>query len=286
MNTTEAVLAHAEALDGRISLAARDLRSGRTILFHPDRKCPTASVIKLPILVHTLLLVREGKLSLDAPVVLRPGDARPGSGILKDLKPGLRLTLHDACMLMIAVSDNTATNLVLDVVGIEPVNQRMASLGCRNTKLFRKVFSPGPPVSRENARYGLGVTTPRDMLRLLTAIYRGAVGGPETSAQVRSYLRAQQGRDGIPRLLPSTWEYEGKGGAIETARNDVGYVIGPDGTAIALAIFCIDLKANIWTADNPGWLAIAGVASDVCRAFGHHVSSPEARHPSFPGRGG
>lgn len=262
-----AIRAIVDRLEGEVSLAARDLRTGRTILLHPDRLCPTASVIKLPILVHTVLLAQEGHLSLDEPVLYAAEEKTPGSGILKDLTPGLQLPLRDLCTLMIALSDNTATNLVLDRVGVEPVNMRMQALGFRHTRLFRKVFSQGPPVSRQNARYGLGVTTPRDMIRLLSALYFGTIGSRETSELVRTFLRAQQGRDGIPRYLPPEWTYEGKGGAVNSVRNDVGIVADPDGLAIALAIFCTDMPRPLWTADNPGWIAIGRLARAIVQNF-------------------
>lgn len=273
----------AAEFEGRICLAARDMRTGEHILYHADSRCPTASVIKLPILIHTLLLASEGAVSLDQTLILRDGDARPGSGILKELTPGLRVTLRDACMLMIALSDNTATNMVLDVVGVEPVNERMARLGCRQTRLFRKVFAEGPPVSRENARYGLGVTTPRDMLRLLTALYRGRIGSPELSASVRSFLGAQQYHDAIPRYLPPQWRYEGKGGAVDAVRNDVGFVTAPDGHTIALAVFCNRMPRPLWTADNPGLIAIARCARAVCEHF-HPTLGSEGVSPQEGGR--
>jgi len=257
----------AAEFEGRICLAARDMRTGERILYHADSRCPTASVIKLPILIHALLLASDGGIALDQVLTLGEGDARPGSGILKELTPGLRLTLRDACMLMIALSDNTATNMVLDAVGIEPVNERMARLGCRQTRLFRKVFAEGPPVSRENARYGLGVTTPREMLRLLEGLYWGRIGSPELSASVRSFLAAQQYRDAIPRYLPPEWKYEGKGGAVDAVRNDVGLVTTPDGQTIALAVFCNRMPRPLWTADNPGLIAIARCARAICEHF-------------------
>jgi beta-lactamase class A len=254
-------------LDGEVSLSAKDLKTGRTIAYHADRKCPTASVIKLPILAHVVLLAREGSLSLEETVTLRDADKTPGAGILTQLSSGLKITLRDACMLMIALSDNTATNLLLDRVGIEGVNTRMREMGLSQTKLFRKVYSSDPPVSAENRRYGLGVTTPREMLRLLTMIYEGRVGDKDSCAQMRHFLGAQQYRDGIPRLLPPTYLFQGKSGAVDRVRNDIGYVIVPDGTTVALAIFCQNLGTVLWTEDNPALLTIARLSQEIVRFF-------------------
>lgn len=266
MHTTQENIERiAEELDGEVALAARNLSTGRTLVFHADRKCPTASVIKLPILAHTVLLAREGALSLEETVTLTDADKTPGSGILTQLSAGLKITLRDACMLMIALSDNTATNLILDRIGIEGVNARMRELGLSQTKLFRKVYCSDPPVSAENRRYGLGVTTPREILRLLTLIYEGRVGDPDSCALIRYFLGAQQYRDGIPRLLPSDYLFQGKSGAVDRVRNDIGYVIVPGGPTIALAIFCKNLRTVLWTEDNPALLTIARISREIVR---------------------
>jgi beta-lactamase class A len=258
-----------EECPGELCLAAADLSTGRTIELNADRKCATASVIKLPILVHVLLLAEEGVFSLEETVALTNEEKVPGSGILTHLSAGLVLPIRDLCILMTALSDNTATNMLLERVGIAPVNARMRDLGLRETTVFRKAYSPDNPVSPENARYGFGVTTPREMLRLLTELYAGRTGTPETSAAMRAILAKQQHRDGIPRLLPAGCLFEGKSGAVDLVRNDVGLVTLPDGRTFALALFCNGLPAPLWTADNPGTLAIARAA----RAIIDHYSA-------------
>ncbi len=262
--TLEAIEAE---MGGRLSVAAMHIDTRRTTLWHADRKRPTASVIKLPILVHAMMLHHEGSLSLDESVSLKESDKKPGSGVLTLLTEGLTLPIRDACMLMIAVSDNTATNLVLDRVGIDAVNDRMGVLGCPKTKLFRKVYSEGPPVCPENARYGLGVTTARDMLRLLRMLYDGDIGDASVCRRIRAYLASQHYRDGIPRLLSPEWTYEGKTGAVDAVRNDVGFISSPTAGTIALAVFCSNLPGPMWTADNPGLLAIARVARAIAEGW-------------------
>lgn len=254
-------------VQGDISLAAKDMKTGAVVLYHADRKCPTASVVKLPILVHTLLLDMEGALSLTDTVTLTDTDRVPGSGILTQLSAGLKLSLRDACTLMIALSDNTATNLLLNLVGIQAVSDRMLALGYPHTKLFRKVYSSGLPVSEENRRYGLGVTTPRDMIRLLADIHSGRIGNKPTCAHIRAFLATQQYRDGIPRYLSASCKFQGKGGAVDAVRNDVGYITVSEGHDIALAIFCQKLRKPLWTADNPGLLAIARLSRALVDHF-------------------
>src|SRR5205823_2672570 len=100
MSIEQRVAEIAAGFDGEISLAAKDLRTGEAVYVHADRKCASASVIKLPILVHVVLAGEEGLLSLDEPLSLRDEDKVPGSGILTQLSAGLRITILDACVLM------------------------------------------------------------------------------------------------------------------------------------------------------------------------------------------
>jgi beta-lactamase class A len=244
---------------GEISLAMRDLQTGRTVAYHADRMVMTASVIKLPILVHVALAVREGSLSWETELKLTEEEIVGGSGVLNVLTPGLSLTLRDVCTLMTVVSDNTATNMVIEHLGVEAINRRMRSLGLPRTTLNRKSYSADTP-SLLCTKYGLGVTTPNEMLRLLTRLANGTLGDAETSADILSLLAKQQYRDGIPRLLPADWKYAGKTGSVNPVRNDVGVVTAPDGRRFALAIFVQKLPVVLWTADNPGLLAIARLA--------------------------
>ncbi|HZO90908.1 MAG TPA: serine hydrolase [Chthonomonadaceae bacterium] len=246
-----------------ISLAARNLQTGEMVGYHADRKVSTASVIKLPILVHVALAVREGRLSWGETLTLLEAEKVGGSGILTSLTAGLALPLRDACTLMIILSDNTGTNMVIDHVGIEPVNARMRALGLPRTTLFRKAYSQSAVVSRAEARFGLGVTTPHEMVRLLTLLAEGKVGDAETSADILKILEGQHYRESIPRLLPAEWKYAGKTGALNHVRNDVGLVTLPDGRRFALALFCQNIPGVLWTADNPGHLALARIARRV-----------------------
>lgn len=247
-------------LGGAIHIAARDMQTGDTLFYHADRKVKTASTIKFPMLIHVVMAVQEGRLSWDEKLVLTDAEKVDGSGILLQLTAGLELSLRDVCTLMTVVSDNTATNMVIERIGIEPINARMRALGLPQTTLFRKAYSPDTPQSR---RYGLGVTTAREMLRLLTLLAEGTLGSPETCADLISILAGQHYRDCIPRLLPADWTYAGKTGAVDPVRNDVGMITAPDGRRFLLSIFCQEIPIVLWTADNPGMLAIARLARSL-----------------------
>ncbi|MDD5544512.1 MAG: class A beta-lactamase-related serine hydrolase [Acidobacteriia bacterium] len=269
------------AFKGHVTLAAKNLKTGETIEIRADEKVQTASVIKLPILIETFYQARQNQVSLDSYVILDKDNRVPGSGILQDLSDGLILTLQDAATLMIVLSDNTATNLVIDTVGIGNVNARMQSLGARNTKLFKKVFLPAPQTSEEQKKYGLGVTTAADMLHLLEMLARGDVVDRAGSDAVIAILKKQRDRDGIPRYISyddlgqntGGVEVANKTGALDHVRNDVGLVFTKHGT-YALAIFAGDSPDTRWTADNAATLTIARIAKVL---FDHFEESQTGR---------
>lgn len=246
--------------EGRISYAAENFDNGRAISFGGGNKHATASIIKLPILVHALLCVEEGTLSLDRPIKLVESEKTPGSGILTHLTDGLTIPVRDVLMLMNILSDNTATNMMIDLLGVDPINQRMRQLGLRVTTLFRKVYSSDLSIPEENLKFGLGVTTPDEMLSLLKLIATDQLGLETEQLLLRDILSKQFYKDGIPRMLPTEFKYEGKTGAVDAVRNDVGIVTTPNGVQIAIAIFVDKLPVPNWTADNPGLIAIAKLA--------------------------
>lgn len=151
----------------------------------------------------------------------------------------------------------------------------MQELGFTATKLFARVFRPNPVPSEENKRYGLGVTTPRDQLHLLESIQNGSLFSGEVGAQARQFMAAQHYRDGIPRLLPPEYKFQGKSGAVDAVRNDVGLLTIAEGHEIALAIFCQKIPVVLWTVDNPGLLAIAQLSKALVTHFVENVREKE-----------
>lgn len=242
---------------GRLAFALHDLRADTQLAHRADEPVATASVIKLPILAHVALAVAEGALRWEEQLVLRDPAKVGGSGILKELGAGLSLSLRDLCTLMTALSDNTATNMLIDHVGRAAINARSESLGLARTRLLRPAFSPDTEESRP---YGLGVTTPGELAGLLARLARRQIGDAATAGAILGFLAAQQDRAAIPRLLGQGWSYAGKTGAIEQLRADAAILSDATGPRYALAAFCTDLPAIDWGPDNPGLLAIARLA--------------------------
>jgi beta-lactamase class A len=237
---------------GRISFAFAS--ETETLSHRADEPVNTASTYKLPLLVHLALSVAEGELSWDLPLRLTDALKSRGSGVLRSLTPGLELPLRDVCHLMIALSDNTATDMIVDRFGLEGANARIRSLGLERTMLLRQdatldAFGRPP--------FATGVTTPNEMVGLLEKIASGSLGPPGAMAPVLEMLAAQHDRSTIPRYLPPGWSYAGKTGCDPDLRADVGLVRNPQGQRFVLALYCEFPASSDWSLENPGTLALA-----------------------------
>jgi beta-lactamase class A len=221
-----------------------------------DEVVATASTYKLPLLIHLALLVYEGKLSWDMPLRLTDALKSRGTGVLRALHSGLELTLRDVCHLMTVLSDNTATDMLVDRFGLEDVNARLRRLGLERTTLLRQ-DSTSDGSSR--APFATGITTPNEMVALLQRLAMGSFG-PGVSKDVLEMLGLQNDQSMIPRYLPSGWSYAGKTGCDSDLRVDVGLVRDPQGQGFVLALFCKFPTSNDWSLENPGTLALARLA--------------------------
>ena len=182
---------------GEVAFAATNLATGEEVGRDPDRVMPTASVFKLPLLVEGFRQVDEGALDLDARVTLRAEDVTMGSGILRDFGPGLQPTLRDLAMMMIVVSDNGATNLLLDRVGgPHRVNATMRELGWPSVVIHRRI------AFGEIATAGdLAEAAPRDLMHLAAALAREALISPEASRAMLAILGRQRYLEQAPRFV-------------------------------------------------------------------------------------
>jgi beta-lactamase class A len=218
-------------------------------------------VIKLPILVELFHQIERGPLKLSDPVMLVAADQRPGSGVLQFLSTPHQLTINDAATLMIILSDNTATNLIIDKVGIRNVNARMDSLGLKTTRLHAKVFL-GTATTIDTAatnKWGFGVTTPMDIAEILTRLYRGQIVSDTASKQMVRMLRNNFEYEMIPRYLPAGVSVAHKTGALNASRHDCGIVFSKQRDYV----LCILTKENVdqsWRVDTEARVMIADVA--------------------------
>jgi beta-lactamase class A len=234
-SAVETVILDAEGTDGVIGVAVRGA-GGELFARHGDRRFRAASTIKVPIMIETYRQIERGALSLDDRHILSEEEFVPGSGVLSHLRPGLELTLADLLSLMIAVSDNTATNLILDLTGLDAVNATMQELGMTNSVLGRRILgrlpNPGDP---ENW------ATPRDFALVIDAIIHGSAAGPENCAAMLSTLEQQGEIRRISRFLDgSGLRWGTKPGDLPGVYNDVGFVASDQGT-LSIAVFTENL---------------------------------------------
>ena len=254
---------------GRVNLFAKNLDTGETYALNPDERVRTASTIKIAVMIEAFARVAEGKAKWTDEVVLTKEKKVSGSGILGELSDGLRLTLRDAVNLMMILSDNTATNLVLDVLTTDAVNARMESLGFKQIKIMRKVGSGGESMAGkdpENKKFGLGFATPREMVLVMEKLERGEIISPAVSKEMIDLMKREQGRNAIGRSLwnvPMASKY----GALDRLRSAVAILYTKKGK-IAMAISCDDMPETMWSVDNPAYLLMSRVSEVLADGLG------------------
>ena len=240
---------------GKVWIYAKNLDTGKDFSLRGDEQVRTASTIKLPIMAETFRQVESGKLKWTDEIILTKDKKKGGSGILFEFSDNTKIDLKTALHLMIVVSDNTATNLVLDKVTSDSVNDFMDELGLKQTRSLRKVFGGGESkilkTDEKMKAFGLGVSTPKDMVKLLEMIENGKLVSKEASAEMLTILKRQQYKDGIGRGLPDAVQSASKSGSLDKLRSDVGIIYTPRGR-IAMAITTDDMPDVFYNQQNPG----------------------------------
>lgn len=259
----DALLPLIEAHDGIVAAVARHPATGTEFRYQADRPMPTASLVKLPVMVAAYAAAHAGRLSLADRLELAAGDVVPGSRVLDKFSPGAGFTLGDAIRMMIAESDNTATNLVLARVGIEAVNETMAGLGLDGIRIHSPVYRGGESVDAEGSRqFGLGRGTAGEFTTLVERIEsrdlerRGVVGQGACAAML-AHLRACEDRGVSPRDLPAGVRVAHKTGFVPGTRTDAGLLE----TKAGPIAFCI------LTTENRDRRGPGGAADDLAARF-------------------
>ena len=261
-----------EAHQGKVGIAVKNLKTGESYFYHADEPMSTASLIKFPIMVETYRQAAEKKVDLDAPVTLTKADKVPGSGILTDhFSDGATFPLRDAVHLMIVFSDNTATNLVLDKIGIGSTAETMEKMGYPNTKAHSKVYRRDTTINLERSkRFGLGSTSAGEMVRLCEALQKGELVSPEASAEMRKHMEACDDKIKFPRFLPEGTKIAFKTGSIDASRTAAGIIDTPGGP-VALCVMTDENKDQRWVTDNAG----DRLCADVARVVYDYFPTPE-----------
>ena len=292
----EQIRAIATAHHGDVALFAENLKTHETVAISPDTPVQTASVIKLAILYEALEQVRSGKAHFEDKITLTKADQVQGSGVLLFFDTPLSLTLKDVLTMMIVMSDNSATNLVIDHLGLENIDARIAKLGLKDTYLYKKVFTPPPTgvvMPADQKKFGLGKTTAREMAMVMTKIVDCELAEPGSQTQADDsklclvalkMLHVQFYRNAIPRYLDgmpgaTSDSIANKTGSLDAVRNDVAAISTKNGMVV-ISAFTFNNKDHSWGAEQEGELTIARLARSIIQSW-----SPEGL-AAWPGASG
>jgi beta-lactamase class A len=261
-------------LDGVMGVAIEDLTTGDHFFLHEDEVFAQASSIKITVLANLYLQAQQGKLKLTDLYTVQSSDLVPDSDIMGGLTPGVtRLTLRDLATMMVAVSDNSATNVLIDRVGMPNVNAMLDSLALTHTRLRRKMMDlQAAKEGREN------ISTPHEMMILLDAIYHGKILNKESTADFFTMLSTNK-NSWIPRDLPAGLKIADKPGALEAVRNDSGIVF-VEGRPYVICVMTSFLRN-----ERDGEEAITKVSLDTWRMFDRLSRATEYGRVVSPGNG-
>lgn len=270
---SQALNARIEGFQGKVSLYAKNLDTGESIGIRATDPVRTASTIKLPIMLAVFDAVAKGRAKWNEPLTVTSEEKVSGTGIITSaISDGVQLPLRDVVNLMIMLSDNTATNMVLERFSANAVNAYLDSIGVKTTRSMRKVRGDGNQLKTpagysaagklaENQKYGLGMSTPRDMVTILEKLERGEAVSPEASKEMLSILRRCQDNTGVRRKLAGV-PIANKTGSLDALRSDVALVYSKGGR-IAIAITVDDMPKADYTPDNVGSVLIADLAKMI-----------------------
>jgi beta-lactamase class A len=273
------VAALTKGFEGQVFLYAKNLDTGAEFARGADERVRTASTIKVPILCALASEIAAGRVSWEERIPLAASDKISGSGVMRELSEGTALSVRELANLMIVVSDNTATNLLLDRITTDTVNDYLDTIGIRQTRSLRKVRSGNSPPKagsegwsragrlEENQRFGLGVATPREMVRLLEMLEQGKVVSAGASKDILATLRRQQFKDGIGRRAEG-FEVASKSGSLDALRSDVGIAYTKAGR-IAIAITVDGMPKTDYSPDNAGNILIWEITKVLIEELAH-----------------
>ncbi len=220
--TFEKIKFIADTSNGVIGVAVKNLETGETFLINENLVFPQGSAIKIPVLIEVLKQANEGKFKLTNKIKIEKGHQVGGSGVLKEFGDGLsELSIYDLCVLMITVSDNTATNILIDLVGMENVNKTLEKLGFKNTKLQRKMIRPDA-----SARGEENLSTPFEAMKFMEMLYKGEIINKEISNQALEILKKDK-EGNLRKYLPANVQIANKPGGIEGVACEWGIVLLP-----------------------------------------------------------
>ena len=263
------------SLDGVMGVAIEDLNSGQKYLLRGDDVFPQASSIKIAVLAELYRQAQQGKLKPTDVYTVKASDLVADSPIMNGLTPGVtQVTLRDLATMVVAVSDNSAANILIDRVGIESVNSLLDSLGLAHTRLRRKMMDlKAASEGREN------ISTPSEMMTLLDDVYRGKVLNKPLSEDFFRLLSTKK-NSWIPRELPEDLKVADKEGELEGVRNDSGIVF------LENRPYILSVMTTYLRRERDGEEAISEISLDAYRMFDRLARASEYGRVISPSNSG
>jgi beta-lactamase class A len=263
---------------GHVAIAVEDVATGVTTGINPGREMPAASTIKIPVMVEVFRQLVAGDFDLNTKITLRKSDRDWGYGKLCDAHIGSTYTVSRLLSLMIDVSDNTATNMLIRRVGRQRINATMLELGLTHTRLGDFIRSQGP------IRWALR-SSPADMMHLLGAMAKDQLVDEWSSRAMIAILRGQHHNGLLPEPLPPGTDIAHKTGTLHDTLNDVGIVYGDGDDPYVIAVMTTDLPTL-----DAGRRFIRGVSKMAYAALGKFAewrgdttfTSPERQGAQLP----
>jgi beta-lactamase class A len=263
----------AGAHHGVVGYTVHDIDTGERLERRGDETFPTASLIKVAVLVTVFDLVEQGQLSLDDPLTLLKIDKVPGSGILQFMHDNATLTVRDAAWLMTTTSDNTATNLLLDRIVIRRVWAKMEKLGLPHTKVHSKVYLRMASVAMDSSvKYGLGVTTPNEMSHLFALLADGKAVGAKADSTMLDFLAHNEDAQLMQRYVDGL-AVPHKTGATDQVRTECA--LFPLQSRVVACVLTKENQDQRWLIDNEAQLTMAHMGDAIARAWPRSPRPPE-----------
>jgi beta-lactamase class A len=256
----------AAAHHGTVGYVIHNIDTGERLTLRPDTTFPTASLIKVTVLVTLFDLVEHDSMSLDDPIRVQHIDKVPGSGMLQFLHNNIEVTVRDAAFLMATVSDNTATNLLIDKIGIRRIWAKTESLGLPHTKIHAKVFrrSTTTLAPDSSTKYGLGVTTPNEMARLFELMARGQAVSARADSTMLDILSDNMNGNMLQRYDDGV-RFAHKDGEDDDTRTECGIFWLQ--SRVIVCVLTKDNQDQRWMLDNEPQLLLANMGRAVLGAW-------------------
>lgn len=281
-----------EVIDGtgaKFGVALRHLESGAELMFDADSYFALASVFKVPVLVEALFQIHEGRLSLDERLTLHTADKNLPSGVLTFFEDGLTPTVRDLLTLMIIISDNTATDMMMKRLGKENITARMQAVGLAHIhvpltvrEIFESLLPNADPTQdlhkleleehragprKDSLAYRLtpenNVGTPREMNQLMRLIYEGSLPDRAAGDGALGILLQQQLNERLPRFLPAGTRVAHKTGTLSGVRNDAGILYAGEEAHVALTVFTQWDDQKVWDDPRAHWRSVVAIDTAI-----------------------